>query len=85
MKEDLSFFACSYQYSPFPPKIRESEISYFLQLLTIYLAVYFQIQFEQIVPLLAIKISLVHNIKPSLLNLRSHLCLLQNGIFEASY
>lgn len=67
MKEDPNFFACSYQHSPFPPKIREYEISYFLQLLTIYLAVYLQIQFEHTAPLLALKINLVHNIKPSLL------------------
>lgn len=55
MKENPNFFACSYQHSPFYPKIREAEVNYFGQLMTTYLAVYFQTQFEQIFPLLALK------------------------------
>lgn len=84
MKENPNFFACSNQHSPFHPNIREAEVNYFGQLMTTYLGVYFQTQFEQVFPLLALKINLVHNIKTSLLNIQSH-SLLQDGISEVSY
>lgn len=71
MKENPNCFACSYQHSPFHCKIREAKVNYFLQLMTTYLAVYFQTQFEQIFTLSALKIILVHNIKTSLLDIQS--------------
>lgn len=65
MRENPNFFAGSYQHSPFHPKIKVAEVNYIQQLMTTYLAVYFGTQFEQISPLLALKINLVHNIRTS--------------------